>query len=513
MLQLKDNKLLYICSLIILGVLILPTFLSLFHPGFFLSDDGNWMVIRLSAFYESIKQGQFPPRFLVRLNHGYGYPVSNFLYPLFLYIGVPIHLVGISFVDTIKIILGGSLLVSGFYSYVWLRKLVTTWAAVIGSFVYVVFPYHVFDVYQRGSVGEVLALAILPFILLQIERKKTLFTAIGFALLILAHNSLAVLFVPILLLYMIYRKAFSLKQIGSIILYALCFSAFFWIPALYDKQYTIFDKTPVSDISGYFLSLFSPLIGWITLLLLILTFPFLLQKKQVPLRFFWLLTILSLFFVLPISLSLWKITHIIPFFQFPFRFLSITLLGVSVLSALEIELLPKKIKVLGMILIIAIVYLSSWSLFFPKYYQYFPDTFYSTNQDSTTVKNEYMPQWVKSQPTIYTDQKVQIVKGDGVVTDILFKGSYALSNVILNRDSVIQINIIYFPGWEVKVDGKRVAVSYANSLGLMQFPVSSGGHMIQARFIETPIRLFADIISLVSFGLLGVLVFRRTHEK
>lgn len=512
MLWLKENKL-FIFSLVFLGILVIPSLLPLFHQGFFLSDDGNWMVIRLSAFYEALRQGQFPPRFLVRLNHGYGYPVADFLYPLFMYIGAPIHLFGVSFVDTIKIILGGSLLISGLCSFLWLKKLVGNWSAAVGAFVYVVFPYHIFDAYQRGSVGEVLALAIVPFALWQIERRKLLFVSISFSLLILSHNSLAVLFLPILILYIVYRRAFTLKQVIGITFLALSLSGFFWIPALYDKQYTIFDKTPVSDMSSYFLSLFSPLIGWITLLLLILTFPFLFHKRKYPIRFFWILTIISLFFVLPLSMSVWKVTHIVPFFQFPYRFLSVTLVGVAGLSALEIELLPKKIKILGILLLVGVVYLSSWSLLSPKSYQYFPDTFYSTNQDSTTVKNEYMPAWVKDQPTVYTDQKVQIISGDGVVSDVKFMGSSLVANVIVNSDAIGQINIIYFPGWEVEVDEKRVAVYYQNSLGVMQFPIPTGGHTIRARFTETPIRLVADGISLIS--ILGTALFfvRKKYEK
>lgn len=498
MLQLKEDKLVFFGSLLLLGVLILPSFLSLFHSGFFLSDDGNWMVIRLSAFYESVRQGQFPPRFLVRLNHGFGYPVADFLYPLFLYIGVPIHFIGVNFVNTIKIILGASLLISGLCSFLWLKKIVGNWPAAIGGFVYVLFPYHLFDVYQRGSVGEVLALAILPFILWQVERKKLFLTAMGIALLILAHNSLAVLFLPVIFLYIVYRKAFSLRISGIVLLIALGLSAFFWIPALYDKQYTIFDITPVSDISSYFLPLFSPLIGWITLFILLLTVPFLFHKRQMPLRFFWVLTISSVFFVLPVSLPLWKMTHIIPFFQFPYRFLSITLLGVSALSALEVSLLPQKMRMLGALLLIAVVYLSSWPLLFPKSYQYFPDTFYSTNQDSTTVKNEYMPRWVKNQPTQYIDQKVTMVKGNGTVAKVQFKGSSLLADVIARNDSIVQINIIYFPGWEVKVDGKRVTVSYTNDNGVMQVPVAKGNHTITTRFTETPVRLFADGVSLMT---------------
>ncbi|HEX7041823.1 MAG TPA: 6-pyruvoyl-tetrahydropterin synthase-related protein [Patescibacteria group bacterium] len=512
MLQLKGSKL-TIFILILLGLLILPSLLPLIHSGFFLSDDGNWMVIRFSAFYEAIRQGQFPPRFLVRLNHGYGYPVADFLYPLFMYIGLPIKLLGMNFVNTVKIIFGLSIIFSGIFTFFWLRKSVGKLAAFIGAFVYVLFPYHMFDVYQRGSIGEVLALAIVPLALWQIERKNLIYTSLSIALLILSHNSLAVLFLPIILIYIVYRKIFSFKEIGLILLLSLSFGAFFWIPALYDKQFTIFDKTPVSDISTYFISIFSSLIGWITGLIIVFSLIFLRKKSQLSVKFFLALSIISVFFVLPISYPIWKLTHIIPFFQFPYRFLSLTVLGISFLSGVTVELMPKKFKIFIVIAIVSVTYLSSWSYIFPKSYQYFPDTFYSTNQDSTTVKNEYMPIWVKDFPTSYTDQKIKIITGDGVINDVAFNGSNIESSVINNTKTITQLNIIYFPGWEVKVDGQRVNIFYENSSGLIQFPVDTGGHTISARFTETPIRLFADIISIISIAGLIFFVVKKRYEK
>src|SRR3989344_7392846 len=92
------------------------------RPGFFISDDGEWMIIRLSAFYQSLAQGQFPVRFLTRLNHSYGYPVANFLYPGFLYIGSLLHWVGISLVGSIKLILAGSIVGASVGLYAWLSR-------------------------------------------------------------------------------------------------------------------------------------------------------------------------------------------------------------------------------------------------------------------------------------------------------------------------------------------------------------------------------------------------------
>ena len=192
----KHVALLTLSCLMILSI---PVILGIVHAGFFVSDDGNWMVIRFSAFYEALRSGQFPVRFLARLNNGFGYPVSNFLYPLFMYLGSPIHVLGFSFVNTVKIVLGLSLVFSSIFTFLWLRKFFDNASSFLGAVFYTLYPYHLYDVYIRGSVGEVLALSIVPFILWQIERRSIIFTSFGIGFLILSHNTLALLFLPLLL--------------------------------------------------------------------------------------------------------------------------------------------------------------------------------------------------------------------------------------------------------------------------------------------------------------------------
>src|SRR3989344_2018785 len=187
---LKNNKHYFF----ILFLLLIPSVYSLFLPGFFQSDDGEWMVIRFSAFYQALADGQFPVRFLGRLNFGYGYPVADFLYPGFMYLATPLQILGLGFVNSIKIILLISMVGGAIFTFAWLSKLFDKTSALIGSIFFAYTPYHLFDLYKRGSVGEVLSIGILPFILWQLERKSVFWTVIGIFLLILAHNTLAVLF-------------------------------------------------------------------------------------------------------------------------------------------------------------------------------------------------------------------------------------------------------------------------------------------------------------------------------
>lgn len=196
---LKQNRSILVISLLVL--VCLPVVFPLLHKGFFSSDDGEWMIIRFSAFYQAFRDGQFPVRFLGRLNYGYGYPVANFLYPGFMYIGIFIHILGFGFINTIKIVLALSMLLSGVFTYKWLSNRFNVLSAFVGAFVYVYAPYHLYDLYGRGSVGEILALAVVPFILWQLGRKSILWSSLGLAFLMIAHNTLAFMHVGILILY------------------------------------------------------------------------------------------------------------------------------------------------------------------------------------------------------------------------------------------------------------------------------------------------------------------------
>ncbi len=514
----KRSNLLFLCLAL---VFTMPALIGLFHPGFFPTDDGNWMVIRFSAFYEALRNGQFPVRFLPRLNNGYGYPVADFLYPLFMYLGIPIHILRINFIDTIKIILGLSIFLSSVFTFLWLRKLFDNISSFVGATLYVLFPYHLYDVYKRGSVGEAVSLTVLPFLFWQTERKSLVWTSIGIAFLILAHNTLAVMFMPLVFLYMILnvciaekRKELLLFYLKSLVL-GFSMSSFFWVPALYDLQYTVFFKTTVSQWSNYFsppgLVSLSFIFVFLAFFVLIVFGKINIKKYKLEALVF-IIGILSVFLAFPQSYFVWRFLPV-SFIQFPFRFLSLAIVSTSFLSAFAVSVLKGKIKLAFAIITLVLIFVSAWPYLFPKSYQMFPDTFYSTNQDSTTVRNEYMPKWVKQIPESMAREKVTVVSGRASVQNLLANGNKASFSLNAFSSSVVQFNTIYYPGWTVEVDKKTVPVSYNNNSGLIRFSVSPGQKNVDIYFAETPIRIIFDLISLLGLAVLLLLAERERSLK
>ncbi|MFH0864201.1 MAG: hypothetical protein V1858_03880 [Candidatus Gottesmanbacteria bacterium] len=497
--------------MLFLMLFLIPIIYPLFKQGMFISDDGEWMIIRFSAFHQALREGQFPVRWLGRLCYEYGYPVANFLYPGFMYLAEIPKILGFSFINSIKIILGFSLISSAVFSYLWLNKFFTRKTAFLGALFYLYAPYHLWDVYKRGSVGEVLALAVVPFILWALEKKRLFIFSLGMAILIVSHNTLALLFLPLIIIYAFFKKTFSTYFLLFATVLGLGLAAFFWIPALYDLQYTRFSDTQVSNFSHFFSSL--ELLGWPTIIILVISGLTLLPFKYIYhdniFWLFWLTGISTAFLALPQSYIIWQY---IPtnFIQFPFRFLSITIIcGAYLIGWIVDRIFINKqrlmISLLGIILLIyAFPYLR------PPDFVNKGDIFYTTNEDTTTVQSEYLPLWVKSKPSERPQTLFEINKGRGKI-DYQYANSRQIK-LIYNALIPIQVKInrFYFPGWYATIDGQKTAISFDNPQGIMIVSSPAGKHSMEIVWRETPIRKLSNLISLLSVGIL-IIWFLQKH--
>ncbi|MEK7517831.1 MAG: 6-pyruvoyl-tetrahydropterin synthase-related protein [Patescibacteria group bacterium] len=536
----QNRKSIFISVLIVLFCI--PAVLPLLRPGFFQSDDGEWMVIRFSAFYQALADGQFPVRFLGRLNHEYGYPVANFLYPGFMYLGVPIHFLGFGFVDTVKIIFGVSMIASAIFCYLWLSRFFDKLSSFVGALFYLYAPYHLFDLYKRGSIGEVLALAVLPFILWQIERKSLFWSAISIAFLIISHNTLAVLFLGLIIVYMgldIYISKYKKEQLKKfllMIMFGLGISAFFWIPAFFELQYTVFSQTQVSEWGAYFAD--TSLVGFSIIFIILLTTIFFatsrirIQKHRLTLLLF-IISIVSVFFASSPSYHLWNILPV-SFIQFPFRFLSLAIACISFLAACIISTSSKNLKIPVAVLSLIILMFSAKPFLTPSDFFDKGEGIYATNMDTTTVKNEYMPKWVKEKPIERFKEKVEIVEGVGKVETVSYNSKKITFDVLSKENMKVRVNTIYYPGWNAKFypsrchpeldsgsndndcKGKELSIDYQNNKGVMELQMPKGESRVELKFSETPLRLTSNIISflsLLAILFLGIKIYKPLSLK
>jgi hypothetical protein len=484
---------------------VLPSLYAVFHSGFFVSDDGDWMIIRFSAFYQTFADGQFPVRYLERLNFNYGYPVANFLYPGFLYLGVPFRIIGFDSVQVVKILMSLFMLGGAVGIFFWLRKFFNSYSALIGSVVYTYSPYHLFNLYKRGSVGELMGLSIFPFVLWMIERKSIFFVALGIFLVLLSHNTLALLFILFVLLYSLMRR--RLGWVIRPILIGGLSSSFFTIPAVFDLKFTKFLSTKVSNPLENFAQFYLFGFGTIVILALaIVVFVLVYFKKRMSEKvylslFFAGLTIFLLFLAHPFSVFLWKISPS-SWIQFPFRLLSITLVSVAFLSSyVTYSLFPKFRFLLGALLLLVVIGFSLGNAL-PREYSFHEIGYYETNESLTTTHNEYMPIGVKKEPSARPEKLVEVSDGEISIHRLNKNSHKIMFDVDAKTNGSVRVNKVYFPGWNYRVDGDRKKLPFVKDDGLMYIPILRGENSIILSFDETPLRTIANALSIVGFVIL-----------
>jgi len=500
-----------------------------FQKGFFESHDGEWMIIRFTAFHQTLSAGNFPVRFVDRLNNGYGYPVINFLYPLPFYLSEIPKIAGFGFVDSVKIVFAASTIFSSFAMFWALSRVFSPTASIAGAIVYLFIPYRFVDLYVRGSIGENLAFAILPLILgsiFQIAKGNKLYfplLAIFVGLLIISHNVIAAIFLPIFIvlsLILIQKKRASLFP--SYIL-GILIATFFWFPAIYDLRYVRLSQTSVSNISDHLVSVsrlitpawgygprplgqtgFSPQIGIVAIAILIAAVYVQLRfkKKNSSIIFLLAITVISMFLMTNLSKLIWNTIPLISVIQFPWRLLAVIVFTASFCAAFVIDS-NKKNKTLLAALLISASIISTIVYTKPSKFVQREEGYYATNEDSTTVLDEYLPLWVQEKPQSHPSQKVEIENGQATITKMRIRPNNYQFALDVSKDSQVKVNTIFFPGWKVFANGNPVTIDYKNPQGLIKFKLPKGNYEVIIRYTKTLPHLASEIVTLFAVFLTG----------
>lgn len=535
----------YIFVLILLASIPLLDFL---HPGLPITHDGQDHVARIANFYQNLSEGVVIPRWAASLNWGYGHPILMFLYPLPSYIASFFHFLGFSLVDSTKIVFGLAYIASGLSMYLWLKSVFGKEAGFLGGFLYMFAPYRFVDLYVRGAIGEHVAFIFPPLIFyfllkLALSKKYSYWYIIGvsFSLgaLILSHNAISLMFLPIIFLYSLYllwqhkdKKLLAISHTLSAI-FGFGISAFFWIPAFFEGRYTLRDIVVVGEYASRFTDFknffwsewnyggtgqFSVQIGfiqWFLVLLSILIMPLIYKSKKT----FWFVAgtlivfIVSLFLMTPSAKPIWETVTTLQKFQFPWRFLSITVFISAIIGGFVISSLPQHRRFLIVILI------SIATLFFNKDYWHAkdfllkPEGFYTGIYYSTTDTGESSPIWSVRFMEKEAPAHIEVIAGKAEIRDQKRISTYHTYDIKVIEQARIRENTLFFPGWEVFVDGNNTPIEFQDpgSRGLITFFVDPGAHRVEVKFRETRLRFIANVISAVTLGM--VLIYGMIHAK
>lgn len=532
--------------------------------------DGVFHLYRLAQLERAIRHGVLFPRWLPDLGLGYGFPLFNYYAPLSYYLALPLRLFGLSFEATLLggFILGHGALVWG--TYLWTREAFGKSAALGAAFIIGYAPYPLLNLHYRGAFAEVWGLACLAWALWALHRLLTRGGRSSFALtasltaaLTLSHNVMALVGIPLLAGYALLlislrrdRGKMARRALLALTL-GLGLAAFFWIPALREQGYVQIQQLRIYDYREYFLSLGelfagpTPVVrgeatpnaphsaGWIAPLLAVLGLLTLRREPRRAARVHYLalagVTLALLAMTLPFSTPLWERLPLLPYIQFPWRFLGPASLGLAALAGVGASRLPVPERWRMPLLLGGVSFFALTWLFMPAARSQPPLTppnliriERATGGLGTTVAGDYLPLWVQERPgdellPLYEaaakdDYLIPRLDPETLPEDArVLAAEYGLTTAQLTLETPTPFRArfrwYYFPGWQATLDGAPVAVAPDGPHGLLAVEVPAGQHTLEVRFGETPLRRAANAISIISVGLLMVGIWVMDKEK
>lgn len=392
---------------------------------------------------------------------------------------------------------------------------------------------------------------------------------ISISLVMLSQNLVAVITLPVIFAYSTVI-AFSQKSPKSLLRVLAAFiwggaiSAFTYLPSLFEIKFTRFNEIITKTYPNHFVTLkqliHSPwgygfdlpgtlgdqlsfqlglahiLVFAITIVIIahiILKLALGKRSKSMTPQLLFQTTFFIAIFILAIFLTLdtkttkliwenFKFLHVI---DIPWRLLGVCTISTAFFAAF----VAKSIKSgFLFIFLIAAVLIANRNFLRINEAVIHDDKFFQNYTGTATQYNEFTPIWRQTtRPPVGIDPQVKtkIFSGEADVANVAAKSSgLSFDAQVHSPEAQIRVNRFYFPKTEVTVDGKKLSdVMVTTSLtkkqadpeedasGMPLVRLTQGFHHVTVAYKETPLRLFSDYLSLISF--LAALILLARYAK
>lgn len=557
-------------------LVVLPMFLSYTWPD---THDGWRYVYLQDQFKESFLKGYLYPRWLPNLYGGYGYPEFVFYQPGFFFMLLPISACFASFKTIFTIYFIIIFVIGGFGVYKLVNencfdKLV----ALFSSIFFLITPYFYADMYVRGDYSELSACLLSPWVLYFLtrikkridNRKDVIYNALKcafmLALIEYTHPFVAA-FVYVLLIYLSVVFSIQLKNlsegfsfltvVAGVLFLGVALSCPHWLTVLQLKEHVyysnaiknIFDtKYHTVHISQFFSFRWnfggsepglSPndmsfQLGFPHFLLCVLSIMFSWRKKlYLSIFVFYIFLILA---VSDYSFWLWENISLLRFLQFPWRLFCLIaiiqaiLIGgiANIFESFKSLNLYSKIAILSLYLIISLV------LYLPMFDSKPSDVsdidshVKSFKEDCLhnfvvlEIACEWIPKyvkeripltrWAKENSMFECEEKSCTIKKD------TGSDSYFFSSIIdTEQHCELIVNQLYFPGWNVSINGKKIDEKLFVILkdGRFKIPIQPGKYVVSAEYGSPPGAILRHLFFLIGLilGIVLLVFYRRISSQ
>jgi hypothetical protein len=508
------------------------------------------------------------PRWFSDINHGYGGPLFNFYAPLSYYAPLILHLLGLALPQAF---LGGFVLavfaaVLGMYGWSEAQFNSMT-AGMLAASAYVLSPYLFYNLLIRGALPEVWGLALAPWLfwagrqaVVQSGRRSSVLLALGYAALILTHSLSALLFSPLLLLYVACLTGLPTRTsigrwlgLAAALALGAGLAAFFLLPFFVENGYITLSRASL-DYKAFFISISD---------LLSLPVPFdpLLARNAYPLSLplpTLVLALLGLAFVwrqqppspwricagvfacglgayasasLSASAPLWSLLPLGRLVQFPWRMIGpATLLAAWLAGAAAWRWRSKLLT--GVAIGIVFFYTFTWTLA-PQADRQYPASGMPADviqyeisapvAVGLTYQQEFLPIWMPQPPSpgelsdrYRTDPIPSRIGGVPAGLTVLKETNFLTGFEIkyqATRADALSLDLTYFPGWAATLDGLPIEVRPDALQGLVTLDLPAGSHTLKVALRPTAAQATGTSVSLMAILVLIFLWISGAHSS
>jgi hypothetical protein len=600
------------------------------------AGDSPFNLLRMHQMALALSDRHLPPRWMPDAAYGLGYPFWNYYAPLIYLWGGLVAALGGGVVGAVKVSQALCFVAAGWGAW---RLGRDTWgsraAGVLTAASYTFAPYHMVNVYARGdALAELAAYAVFPWLLLALDAlvsrpgpRRAAALAVATALLLLAHNISAVLFLPLLTAYGLWRlwASFGRRAVPSVPggpgaaarppldleslrrrfraragaggppaewvvdlgvglarLEARCWlalrwlgrpttavgaslvlgaglAAWFWLPALaerdlvrlaestsgyfdYRNHFLGFDLLRVGLPYDYDAEAGAPVAtGLLQLLLALLGLGLGWWRglRRQALVFWGGAALLTSFMITPLSAPIWSVTPLLPFAQFPWRWLSVQALALALLAGplapAAARLLPARWRTPASLSLTALLCLllagGAMLGLRPEIIAVAPPTHGDvqafellSGNIGSTVRAEYLPGAVQPRPFTGIDLVLGREGDPRALTGTLASATLLRHEAAAQEwqidiegdqeEAVLVFPTLAFPGWVYALDeGTPLPVAAEPGTGWLRVNVPRGTHTLRLWLARSPVRASAELLSLAALLLLSTLLLAAPAVK
>ena len=543
-----------LCSGVALLMLSAFAYAPLLGGGMILTGD-TAHVLRVYEMTRCLDDGQFPCRWVPDMGKGYGYPLFNYYPPLPYYAGDLLHRVGFSYLRTVDLLYVLGLVGAGLAMFTLARRLWGNLGGLVSAVAYVYAPYLALDIFMRGALAELWALAFVPALLWAVhelittERPRFAFAiALTLAGLLLSHNLVAVIAAPAVLLWTVvllltrgrrlWRPAL-LGSAGAALGFGL--AAFFTLPVLREGDLVQLDsltRRPF-DYGSHFVSVrdlfllrssdYSFLLGgrdgppsqigwyqWALAGLALPAVPFLLWTRRVTPALAALMFVVffgvGVFMAVSRSQFIWDAFDSLRYLQFPWRYLGLVSIGAAGLAGAWLALLRSRPVWLQLLVAGALigVLIGTGRGFFHTLVRFqVSDAKAIAGGPFATGEGDSNRDYLPRQVTVMPDRArspARVTSGSARILETDAGTDWLDLRVEATEATQLEVALYYFPTWRVEVDGQRVPALVSRPHGLVSVVMPPGEHQVELWLEDTRIRRLGNRISLAAWAALVLAV-------